>query len=44
MWLLAIELPTEGFIGVNFWTIIFAWINLFILYVFTGHALLGGKG
>lgn len=34
MWLLAIELPTEGFVGVNFWTIIFAWINLFILYVF----------
>ena len=38
MWLLNATnidpLPTEPFVGVNFWTIIFAWINLFILYVF----------
>ena len=38
MWLLETNiidpLPTEPFVGVNFWTIIFAWINLFILYVF----------
>lgn len=38
MWLLnavSIDpLPTEPFVGVNFWTIIFAWINLFILYMF----------
>ena len=23
----------ESFVGVNFWTMIFAWINLLILYV-----------
>ena len=38
MWLLEAvsidPLPTEPFVGVNFWTIIFAWINLFILYMF----------
>ena len=37
MWLLETSniapLPTEPFVGVNFWTIIFAWINLFILYL-----------
>lgn len=25
---------TEAFVGVNFWTMIFAWINLLILYLF----------
>lgn len=37
MWLLNVTidpLPTEPFVGVNFWTIIFAWINLLILYLF----------
>ena len=24
----------ENFVGVNFWTMIFAWINLLILYLF----------
>ena len=24
----------ESFVGVNFWTMIFAWINLLILYLF----------
>lgn len=33
MWLLDV-LPTEDFVGVNFWTIIFAWCNLLILYLF----------
>ena len=37
MWLLETSniapLPTEPFVGVNFWTIIFAWINLLILYL-----------
>lgn len=33
MWLLAV-LDTEPFVGVNFWTIIFAWCNLLILYLF----------
>ena len=23
----------EGFVGVNFWTMIFAWINLLVLYL-----------
>ncbi len=23
----------EGFVGVNFWTMIFAWVNLFVLYL-----------
>ena len=38
MWLLETSiidpLPTEPFVGVNFWTIIFAWVNLLVLYVF----------
>ena len=37
MWLLNATidpLPTEPFVGVNFWTIIFAWVNLLILYLF----------
>lgn len=37
MWLLNVTidpLPTEPFVGVNFWTIIFAWVNLLILYLF----------
>lgn len=29
-----LEFSTENFVGVNFWTIIFAWINLLILYIF----------
>ena len=36
MWFLetnSISFPTEEFVGVNFWTIIFAWINLLILYL-----------
>lgn len=33
MWLIEI-LDTEPFVGVNFWTIIFAWCNLLILYIF----------
>ena len=33
MWLLEV-LDTEPFVGVNFWTIIFAWCNLLILYIF----------
>ena len=33
MWLLTIDLPAEKFVGVNLWTIIFAWINLLILYL-----------
>ena len=37
MWLLETSiidpLPTEPFVGVNFWTIIFAWVNLLVLYV-----------
>ena len=23
----------EAFVGVNFWTMLFAWINIFILYL-----------
>ena len=23
----------EGFVGVNFWTMIFAWVNILILYL-----------
>ena len=29
-----LETTTEAFVGVNFWTMIFAWINLLILYLF----------
>ena len=27
------ELGFEKFVGVNFWTMIFAWVNLLILYI-----------
>jgi len=31
----------ESFVGVNFWTMIFAWINLLILYLFLKKILFG---
>ncbi len=34
MGLLSIFDKFENFVGVNFWTMIFAWINLLILYLF----------
>ena len=33
-WWEAFDLGFEKFVGVNFWTMIFAWINLLILYLF----------
>ena len=31
----------EGFVGVNFWTMLFAWCNLLILYLFLRKLLFG---
>ena len=34
MGLLTVLDKFENFVGVNFWTMLFAWINLLILYLF----------
>ena len=40
-WLVGENSAFESFVGVNFWTMLFAWINLLILYFFLKKLLFG---